>query len=307
MTIRHLKIFITVADTGKMSAAADKLYISQPSVSQAIRELEEHYRCLLFERLSKKLYITPAGRRLYSYAKPVVSQFDMIEESMALESRIERLRIGGTITIGSSILSYIVRDLKNSCPDIQLYSYVNNTRIIEKKILDMDLDVAIVEGTVKHPDLVSVPMIHDMLVLACSAEHPFAGRSSISVKDLNGQDFVMRESGSGTRELFEDFLSRHSLNIQMSFEENTPDAIRNAVKINNCLAVVSIRLLEQDIKNKEIYVFTSSNHEWNRLFSFVYHKDKYISQPILQLQKIVKTYDNIDYLHSLTGGTLLDG
>ena len=114
MTIRHLKIFITVADTGKMSAAADKLYISQPSVSQAIRELEEHYRCLLFERLSKKLYITEAGRRLYSYAKPVVSQFDRIEENMALESRVERLRIGGTITLGSSILSYIIRDLKKA-------------------------------------------------------------------------------------------------------------------------------------------------------------------------------------------------
>ena len=307
MTIRHLKIFITVADTGKMSAAADKLYISQPSVSQAIRELEEHYRCLLFERLSKKLYITEAGRRLYSYAKPVVSQFDRIEENMALESRVERLRIGGTITLGSSILSYIIRDLKKACPDVRLYSYVNNTRIIEKKILDMDLDVAIVEGEIKHPDLISIPMIHDMLVLACSTEHPFAGRSSISVEDLKGQDFVMRETGSGTRELFEDFLSRHNLDIQIVFEENTPGAIRNAVKINDCLAVVSNRLLEQDIKNNEIYVFTSSNHEWNRLFSFVYHKDKYISPPILRLQEIVKAYDNIDYLHSLTGGILLNG
>ena len=117
----------------------------------------------------------------------------------------------------------------------------------------------------------------------------------------------MRETGSGTRELFEDFLSRHNLDIQIVFEENTPGAIRNAVKINDCLAVVSIRLLEQDIKNNEIYVFTSSNHEWNRLFSFVYHKDKYISPPILRLQEIVKAYDNIDYLHSLTGGILLNG
>lgn len=307
MTIRHLKVFIAVAETGKMSAAADRLYLSQPSVSQAIRELEAHYQTLLFERLSKKLFITESGKRLYSYAKPVVAQFDLIEENMVQESRMERLRIGGTITLGSSILSYIVRDLKKACPDLLLYSYVNNTQIIEKKLLDMDLDVAIVEGKTKNPDLVSIPLVHDMLVLACSAKHPFSGREHLSVKDLNGQDFVMREPGSGTRELFESFLARHHLSIHMTFEESTPDAIRNAIKINNCLGVISIRLLEKDIKDNEIYVFTSSRHEWNRQFSFVYHKDKYISPPILKLQEIVKAYDNIDYLQSLSGGTLSDG
>ena len=76
MTIRHLRIFLAVADSGTMSQAAKKLYITQPSV----RELEEHYRVLLFERLSKKLYITEAGKTFYSYAKQVVFQFDQLED-----------------------------------------------------------------------------------------------------------------------------------------------------------------------------------------------------------------------------------
>ena len=306
MTIRHLKVFIAVAETGKMSAAAEKLYLSQPSVSQAIRELESHYQVLLFERLSKKLFITEAGKRLYSYAKPVVTQFDLIEENMAQEARIQQLRISGTITVGSSLLPYFIRDLKEACPETLLYSYVNNTRIIEKKILDMELDVAIVEGRIRHPDLVSTPLVHDMLVLACSSHHPFAGKSCLQVQKLAGQDFVMRESGSGTRELFEDFLRRHRLSIRTAFEESSPDAIRNAIKINNCLGVVSIRLLEEDIRQKNIYVFTSPHREWNRLFSFVYHKDKYLSAPLLKLEEIVKSYDDIAYLHSLSGGKLLD-
>lgn len=305
MTIRHLKIFITVVETGKMSTAAEKLFISQPSVSQAIRELESHYHTLLFERLSKKLFITESGKRLYSYAKPAVAQFDLIEENMAQENCVERLRIGGTITLGSSILSYIIRDLKNACPDVKLYSYVNNTRIIEKKLLDMELDVAIVEGQVHHPDLVSIPIIQDMLVLACSTKHPFAGLPSLNVEALSEQDFVMRETGSGTRELFETFLERHNLKIHIIFEESTPDAILNAIKINNCLSVMSIRLLEKDIHNEEIYVFTHSVHEWDRWFSFVYHKDKYLSPAIQKLRGIVETYNNINDLHSLTGGRLI--
>lgn len=306
MTIRHLKVFIAVAETGTMSAAAEKLYLSQPSVSQAIRELESHYQVLLFERLSKKLFITEAGKRLYSYAKPVAAQFDLIEENMTQEARLQRLRVGATVTVGSSLLPYFIRDLKEACPDTILYSYVNNTRIIEKKLLDMELDVAVVEGRIRHPDLVSIPLVHDMLVLACSRRHPFAGREALPVQELEGQDFVMRESGSGTRELFEDFLSRHRLSIQTVFEESSPDAIRNVIKINNCLGVVSIRLLEEDIRRKEIYVFTSPHQEWNRLFSFVYHKDKYLSSPLLKLQEIIKGYDDLAYLHSLSGGTLLD-
>ena len=87
MTIRHLKIFLQVADTGKMSAAAKNLFMTQPSVSQAIRELEEHYHTLLFERLSNKLYITESGKQLYTYAKMTVEQFDFLEEKMAYKNR----------------------------------------------------------------------------------------------------------------------------------------------------------------------------------------------------------------------------
>ncbi|HJC64724.1 MAG TPA: LysR family transcriptional regulator, partial [Candidatus Blautia merdavium] len=90
------------------------------------------------------------------------------------------------------------------------------------------------------------------------------------------------------------------------FEESSPDAIRNVIKINNCLGVVSIRLLEEDIRRKEIYVFTSPHQEWNRLFSFAYHKDKYLSPPLRKLQEIITGYDDLAYLHSLSGGTLLD-
>lgn len=154
MTIRHLKIFLAVAESGKMSLAAEQLFITQPSVSQAIRELEEHYQTLLFERLSKKLYITEDGKKLYVTAKQLVTQFESLEESMQKENRREKLRIGGTITLGSGILSRVVRDLRAEQPDLDIYSYMNNTQIIEQKLLNMELDVGIVEGRVKSRDLV---------------------------------------------------------------------------------------------------------------------------------------------------------
>ena len=81
MTIRHLKIFIEVADSGKMSIAASKFYISQPTVSQIIRELEEHYHTRLFERISQKLYITPNGQTLLNNARKIVADFDALKKT----------------------------------------------------------------------------------------------------------------------------------------------------------------------------------------------------------------------------------
>ena len=86
MTIRHLKVFIAVAQTGKMGAAAKELYISQPTVSQVISEIEEQYGVKLFERLSKKLYITKEGRQLLDYARHIIALFDEMERNLSYAS-----------------------------------------------------------------------------------------------------------------------------------------------------------------------------------------------------------------------------
>lgn len=304
MTIRHLKVFIEVAEKGKMSAAAEALYITQPSVSQAIRELEEHYTTLLFERLSKRLYITEAGKLLYGYAKQVVSQFDLMEDNMAPNNLKEKLRIGATLTVGGSILSPLVKDFREDHPEINIFACVDNTQDIEQKLLNMELDVAIVEGQVKHHDLVSVPLIKDRLVLACSNEHPFAGRASVSIHELEGQEFVMREPGSGTRELFEKYLEKHKIKIHTVFEEHSPDSIRKAVLINNCLTVISPRLLESELRENKVYIFVNARQDWNRSFSFVYHKDKFLTPSIRHLQDLVTSYGEHEVLADIPAGRL---
>ena len=172
MTIRHLRIFIEVVDSGKMSTAASRLFISQPTVSQAIKELEEHYGGLLFERLSKKLYITEKGQRLLSYARNVVKQFDDMEEMMIQDSHVKKIKIGATNTVGNCILGDVINAFKEINPQTEIYSYVNNTKNIEEKLLRSELDIAIIEGRVKSPDLISIPELNDFLVLICSARHP---------------------------------------------------------------------------------------------------------------------------------------
>lgn len=304
MTIRHLKIFITVAECGSMNTAARQLFLSQPTISQAIRELEEYYDIRLFDRLSRRLHITPAGQELLNNAYQVVGQFQQLERNMQKSHQKDIIRIGSTITIGSCLISNVLNDFQEALPETETYTFIANTHMIEEKLLKSELDIAIVEGEIHHQDLVIIPSIRDFLVLGCGTDHPFALRETVHVKELEHQKFVMREPGSGTRALFDKFIKRHNLNIHISWEATCPDAFRNAILYNQCLAVVSVRLLERDIRSRQIRIFNPQSDELERSFSLVYHKDKVFTPAMNTIRKIITQYQQPDWLNNIPVGIL---
>ena len=306
MTIRHLKIFIAVAETGTMSSAAAKYFISQPTVSQSVKELETYYAVLLFERVGKKLYITEAGKNLLTYARIAVKQFDELNKYMFTEGHSEKIRIGATITVGSCLLPSLLKDFKHQMPQIETFAYMNNTKFIEEKILKAELDIGIVEGQVKSHDLINIPAVKDYLVIICGKDHPFAGRSRIAISELESQSFVMREEGSGTRELFEDYMQKNGVNLKIGWEITCPDVIKKAVMETNCLAAISIRLVEEEVKSGRLYVIKSCEKAWDRSFNIVYYKNKYISESMKTIMDIVKHYNKSDLLKDIPAGLLVN-
>lgn len=179
---------------------------------------------------------------LFFYAEAVVKQFDDLEEKMFNINKKEKIRIGSTITVGECMLSNIINTFIKKETDVEVYSYVNNTRIIEEKLLNSELDIGIVEGQIKSPDLIHIPEVSDYLVLICSKSHPFASKKIINLKELGNERFAVREKGSGTRELFESYMADKGIKLNIAFEGNSPEAIKKEVINNNYLAVISIRL-----------------------------------------------------------------
>ena len=293
MTVRHLMIFITVAEQGSMSAAAKSLYLSQPTVSQTIRELEKHYNGLLFERFGKKLYLTERGKLLLPHAKELVQNFQHLEEMMLNQGQAPTLRLGSTITVGTCLTPAFVLDLKKKFTDLNVYSYVSNTRDIEQKLLRSQLDAAVVEGEINAPELTVLPIIDDSLVLAVGKSHPFYQANHLSVMDLNGQNYAMRETGSGTRQLFEDFAFRYNISYEITWEANSPRTLLNAVLYDQVLSVMSLRLMEPEIKSRTIHVFYQERGEWDRKFKLVYHKNKFLTPAIYELEKILHKYKHM--------------
>ncbi len=280
MTLRHLYVFLCVCDEGNMTAAAKKLYIAQPSVSQAIFELEKHYDVKLFERLGRKLFITLAGQKLLTYARHIVNLNKEAEEAMKEVNDNSILRIGASVTVGTYILHSMIGEFMRDNPKVKVISSVNNTTIIEEMLLADQLDIGLVEGRVKSQGMVHMPFMEDELVLVSSVSHPFAREGKITITDLEHAEFFLREEGSGTRKLFESVMSDKGINWGIVGVYNNAETIKNAVAAGLGLSVMSWMAVNKEVERKELAIIKIDGVSFRRQFSIIYHSNKYLS-PIL--------------------------
>ena len=293
MTIRHLKVFIAVAQTGKMGAAAKELYISQPTVSQVISEIEEQYGVKLFERLSKKLYITKEGRQLLDYARHIIALFDEMERNLSYASTHHALRVGATITVGSCALPSIIRRFEERHPTVTTQVWVDNTQVIEGMILESRLDLALVEGEVASPDLIVRPVLEDELVLICGPCNPFAGRQSVALSELSGQDFILREPGSGTREVVDALLVTAEVQITPLWESTSTRSIINAVKENIGISILPYELVKNEIQSGAVAGLPLASPLPNRTCSIIHHRNKYLTPSAQAFIEVCQEYSNL--------------
>lgn len=291
MTNRNLEIFVAVAECGKMSLAARTLYITQSSVSQAISEIEKEYGVLLFERLSRRLHLTDTGRDFLEYAKKTLALQQEMDNFLRDTSKRKKIRIGATVTVGSSLISPIVSQLKALDPDISPEVTVANTHLLEEKLLRSSLDICFVEGMIKHPDIIVEHVMDDEMVFVCGPHHPFYGRDTISIEELDGMPLILREQGSGTRAQVE--LAMHSRHLELNapWECCSSDAIINAVSYDHAATIISKRLVEGYSESGRLWCCPIPEVDFNRSFSLVYHKDKLLSSTMLQFMDICRGYE----------------
>ena len=290
MTIRHLEIFIAVADCGKMSLAAEQLFISQPSVSQAISDIETYYGVKLFERLSRKIYITENGEKLLKYARHIVSTFKDMESEMKKTGHDICLKIGATVTVGTCILCPIIKIFERKNPGVSTKVTINNTSEIESMILNSTLDIAIVEGEILNKDIIKVPIYQDELVLICGAHHPLAKMDKITLEQLNDHDFIAREQGSRDRNIFEQFLKEKGISVNVKWTSTNTEAIKNAVVAGYGLAILSSTMIIKELYHGTLKVIPVDEIQIKRDICMVYHKDKFISEYMQRFIEVCTTY-----------------
>lgn len=287
MTIRHLKIFTTVADAGGMSKAAKELHITQPSISQAIAELERYYGVKLFERLSQKIYLTKEGELMLSFSRHILDSFEQMEKAMNQAVEKSNLRIGCSVSVGTCLIEEILDEARERIPQCQISVVVANSSEIERAILTNEVDIGIVEGILKNKDLVITPVCEDELVVVCGRQHPLGRETSVTLDMLQGQDYASRESGSAERNQYEKLFEEAGLQLNRVFCSTNTEAIKNAVIHGRGIAVFSRRMVKEEVARGDMLVIRVRDIEVKRNIDLVMHKNKYISNEIQTMQKIL--------------------
>ena len=288
MTLRHFQIFISVCDEQGMTQAAQKLHISQPSISQAVKELEEHYQVRLFERLGKKLFLTPAGQELLHYARHIISLSAQTEKTLRSFSLAAPIRLGATLSIGESIFIDIITRLKKAMPEQEVYSHVHNTAALEDALLRDELDAALVEGSITSAYLTQIPFLEDELIFIISpALLPPEGFTREQLTEL---PFILREKGSGTRNLSKPVMNQHHLQYHVTRSYNNTESIRQAVAAGLGISAISSRLVAKELQEGKLASFTIPGITFRRSFRIVYHKNKYLTAGLKTFIDLCKSY-----------------
>ncbi len=241
VTLRQLRTFKTVADLSSFSLAAQRLKLSQPSISYQVKELEQNLGLPLLDRLGKRVQLTEAGTLLYSYARRMLDVLD--EATVAIEEMrgIQRgtLRVGASTTVGIYLLPAALGAFKRLHPGLVISLEIGTRARVQEQVLCNELDLAVVGPALKDPDLAIIPFLSDELVVVAPAGHPLRGKRGLSLKDLTGTPFVMREAASGSRWSLEKAARKAGAKLTVAMELGSNGAIKHAVESGLGLAVIS--------------------------------------------------------------------
>lgn len=278
MTLRHLEIFIAVCESDSMTEAARRLHLAQSAVSLAVGELERRYGVRLFDRIGRRLYRTGAGERLLGHARHILESFAEMEREVQDRDSWGDLRIGASITIGSQLLPGLLSGFSARWPHIGIRVGIDQSAVIERRILRNELDLALIEGLVHEERIVGKTLCADELALVCGAGSRWRTAGPATLQALRGETFILRERGSGTRELFDSVMLTQGLLITPAWESVSTEAIVSAVAANLGLSVLPLRLVAADLAAGRLHRVAVADVDFRRQFRLIHHADKYLSR-----------------------------
>ena len=277
MTLRHMIIFRTVCESDYNSTkAAEQLHMTQPAISLAIKELEQYYGVCLFDRIGRRLKITDSGKLFLQYAIHITDLFDDMETGLRDWDSKGILRVGASITIGSQFMPGYVKAYLEICPGIDVRVVVEQSDTLEHKILTNALDFALIEGIPRDPRIIAEAYMQDQLSVLCSADKGWKQGQTISRQEFKKQRFLLREKGSGTRDVFDRVTAQAGIHITPAWEAMSTSTLINAAITGLGIAVLPHRMIQPALDSGQIITVNVEGLDFKRNFYIIRHKDKFL-------------------------------
>jgi len=289
LNLHLLRIFTVVAEHGNFSRAAQAARISQPAVSKAIAELEKQIGVPLLERGARGVRLTEVGTVLQEQARAIFAAEQVAEDEIQSHRGLlsGTLRIGASLTIANYFLPPFVAQFHQKHPHLQLHLTNNNTETIARLLLDYKLDVALVEGPIHHERIAVRKWRDDELAIVAASNHPLSSRKRLKAANLSGADWVVRERGSGTREVVEAALRERGLHWHHTLEMNSTEAIKGTVASSFVLAFVSLHSAEHQIALDKLRVLKLSDLSVTRPLNYLTLKNRPLSLAARAFEKFI--------------------
>lgn len=277
--MRKLEIFVKVAESEHVTRAGESLLLSQAAVSMAVAELEELAGSPLFKRQGRKLLLNDRGRLLLPEAREILQRAHNIENLLreASDELVGILHIGASTTIGNYLLPSLIAEFSRLYPRAQAHLLVGNTGQIEKGVDHGELDLGLIEGPCHAQALTSLPWRDDELVVIAGTQHPWAKKGRVTVRMLAAADWIMREKGSGTREVFEAAMAGRVDGFSTRLELGHTEAIKKAVEAGMGVSCLS-RLAVQRELDQGWLVAVATPLELKRPLTILEKRDGYRSR-----------------------------
>lgn len=276
-TFKQLQIFTAVVDARSMKGAALQIGLSQPAVSMAIADLEKIFRCRLFERWGKKIVLNDRGKELLPMARR------MLAEAQEVCGLFDPDYVGGTLWLGASstlatyMIPAILPGFTNKNPEVKIKITSSNKQSVIDQLERFSLDIGLVAGTCDNPDIEKHHLFKDEMTIFCAPHHPLAQKNTITTLDLKKAQWILRESGSWTRELLVSKLDQKIAGIPVMMELNNSEAIKRIVQQGEVISCLSRLAVQRELDNGDLKSLSVPFIDLSRDFHLLIHRQKYRS------------------------------
>jgi DNA-binding transcriptional LysR family regulator len=279
MDLRRLEIFAKVAELGSFSRAAEALFLTQPTISEHVRALEDEVGVQLLDRLGRGATPTRAGQLLLGYARRMLALSREAHQALEqFQGRISgELVVGGSTIPGEYVLPGLIGRFKAKYPDISIVLLIGSTRQVSDWLEEGRVEVGVVGARPATRALEAKELMPDELVLVVPATHPWAARRTATLVDLQKEPLVFRERGSGSREAVEHALQEAGVvlaQLRIVGEMGSTQAVKQAVRAGVGVALLSKRAVEDECRAGLLACVKMKELRIARAFHLVTHRDR---------------------------------
>lgn len=293
-TLHQLRVFEATARHGSFTRAAEELFLTQPTVSMQVKQLTKAIGLPLFEQVGKRLYLTDAGRELYSTCQEIFTKLEQLDMTVA---DLKGMKQGNLkLAVITTTKYFVPRLLGPFCqryPGVDVSLIVTNHERVIERIADNQDDLYVVSQLPENIDVEAHPFLDNPLVVLAPRNHPLAHERNISVQRLVEEPFIMREPGSGTRRAVQQLFDKHRVTAKVRLELGSNEAIKQAILGGLGISVLSSHTLTPEGKNGELIILDVQGFPIHRQWYLVHLSGK-------QLSVVAQTF--LEYLQAEAAG-----